>query len=64
VIGAGNCPWDMDLAVRKRFCKKVYVKLPDLNTRELLFKEQFSTAPNNNLLSAENLNYMASQTEG
>jgi len=63
VIGAGNCPWDLDLAVKKRFVRKVYVKLPDLNTRELLFKEQFAET-SNNLSSPENLNYLASQTEG
>jgi len=62
VIGAGNRPWDLDLAVRKRFDRRIYIKLPDSNTRELLLKDQFSKVPN--IFTPEDFISMASQTEG
>jgi vacuolar protein-sorting-associated protein 4 len=30
ILGATNCPWAIDQAVRRRFEKRVYIPLPDL----------------------------------
>eukprot|EP00048_Salpingoeca_helianthica_P001129 m.46894 g.46894 ORF g.46894 m.46894 type:complete len:516 (-) comp11197_c1_seq1:65-1612(-) len=33
VLGATNCPWELDSAFLRRFQKRVYLPLPDLETR-------------------------------
>lgn len=38
VIGATNCPWDLDSAILRRFQKRIFVPLPDKNEREALLK--------------------------
>ncbi|HMF30602.1 MAG TPA: AAA family ATPase, partial [Candidatus Lokiarchaeia archaeon] len=38
VLGATNRPWDMDSAMLRRFEKKIYVPLPDLESREQIFQ--------------------------
>lgn len=29
VIGASNCPWDIDDAIRRRLEKRIYIPLPN-----------------------------------
>lgn len=38
VIAATNLPWDIDSAMMRRFQKKVYVPLPDRESRRALFR--------------------------
>jgi SpoVK/Ycf46/Vps4 family AAA+-type ATPase len=37
-IGATNVPWEIDSAFRRRFQKRIYVPLPDIEAREVIFK--------------------------
>ncbi|MHA1682753.1 MAG: AAA family ATPase [Promethearchaeota archaeon] len=38
VLGATNRPWDLDPAFLRRFEKKVYIPLPDIESREAILK--------------------------
>ena len=38
VLGATNRPWDIDEAFRRRFEKRIYLPMPDLDARTELFK--------------------------
>lgn len=38
IIGATNCPWDLDPAILRRFQKKIYVPLPNAKERVELFQ--------------------------
>jgi len=38
IIGATNRPWDLDPAFLRRFEKRIYVPLPDLESRKQIFK--------------------------
>ena len=29
IIGATNCPWNIDKAIRRRFQKRIYIPLPN-----------------------------------
>ena len=38
MIAASNHPWDLDEAIRRRLEKRIYIPLPDISSRETLFK--------------------------
>lgn len=62
VMAATNRPQELDEAALRRFTKRVYVTLPDLQTRIMLLKRLL--AKHNDPLSAEELFEMAVLTEG
>ncbi|KAG1650909.1 Spastin [Nymphon striatum] len=62
VMGATNRPQDLDDAVLRRFTKRVYVGLPDQETRTYLLKQLLSK--HNSPLSPDKLNQLAKLTEG
>ncbi len=45
VLGATNLPWDLDDAIRRRLEKRIYIPLPDSDTRQELFKLNLSCLP-------------------
>lgn len=57
LMGATNLPWALDIGMRRRFEKRIYIPLPDCNARALIFKKQ---AP---FLSALQLQKLAERTE-
>eukprot|EP00484_Ammonia_sp_Unknown_P006896 CAMPEP_0197074146 /NCGR_PEP_ID=MMETSP1384-20130603/210962_1 /TAXON_ID=29189 /ORGANISM="Ammonia sp." /LENGTH=485 /DNA_ID=CAMNT_0042512987 /DNA_START=36 /DNA_END=1493 /DNA_ORIENTATION=- len=61
VLGATNCPWDLDPAVRRRFVKRVYIALPELHARKVMFKIH---AGKDTLLSEQDYDVLAQRTEG
>lgn len=52
LIGATNKPWNLDGAFLRRFQKRIYISLPDLNTRRGIF-EHYS----NKLLQIEKISF-------
>ncbi|XP_034940074.1 spastin isoform X2 [Chelonus insularis] len=62
VMAATNRPQELDEAALRRFTKRVYVTLPDLQTRITLLKRLL--AKHNNPLSPEELKRTAVLTEG
>ncbi|XP_029827708.2 spastin isoform X2 [Ixodes scapularis] len=62
VMGATNRPQELDDAALRRFTKRVYVTLPDHNTRVILLEKLLKK--HNNPLSADKLKYLARLTEG
>ena len=40
VLGATNLPWALDPAIRRRFERRVYIPLPDLEAREYLIRNK------------------------
>jgi katanin p60 ATPase-containing subunit A1 len=45
VLGATNHPWDLDDAMRRRLEKRIYIPLPDLETREQLLHINLKEVP-------------------
>ncbi|XP_011861782.1 PREDICTED: spastin isoform X2 [Vollenhovia emeryi] len=62
VMAATNRPQELDEAALRRFTKRVYVTLPDVQTRIVLLRRLL--AKHNDPLTPEELNEMALLTEG
>ena len=61
VLGATNHPWDLDDAMRRRLEKRIYIPLPDFETRKQLLKINLKDVP---LASDVDLNEIAEKLEG
>lgn len=44
-LGATNCPWDLDPAIRRRFQKRIYISLPEAEARSVMFKIHIGATP-------------------
>jgi katanin p60 ATPase-containing subunit A1 len=45
ILGATNHPWDLDDAMRRRLEKRIYIPLPDTETRQQLLKINLTKVP-------------------
>lgn len=61
-LGATNCPWDLDPAIRRRFVKRIYIPLPEKEARQIMFKIHIGKTPHE--LSDNDYVIMAERTEG
>lgn len=61
VIGATNLPWDLDSAILRRFQKRIYIPLPDAQTRATIFRLSIGSEA---MISSENIRRLSLITEG
>ena len=62
VIAATNIPWDLDSAIRRRFEKRIYIPLPDVQARFDLISKALAETPNS--LVPADIQSLARATEG
>ncbi|KAG0665458.1 hypothetical protein C6P45_000455 [Maudiozyma exigua] len=62
VLGATNFPWVIDDAARRRFSRRLYIPLPDFETRLYHLKRLLLNQPNS--LSEDDLDAITKLTEG
>lgn len=62
VLGATNIPWALDTAIKRRFEKRVYIPLPELDARRRMFELNIGSTPCQ--LTSKDLRLLASETEG
>lgn len=47
ILGATNIPWELDAAIRRRFEKRVYIPLPEAESRTYMVKLHLGDTPSN-----------------
>jgi vacuolar protein-sorting-associated protein 4 len=62
VLGASNVPWELDPAIRRRFEKRIYIPLPDIQARTVMFKLRLGKTPNK--LTEEDFLELGKASEG
>lgn len=62
VLGATNIPWALDLAIKRRFEKRIYIPLPDLEARKRMFELNVGETPC--ALESKDWRKLASLTDG
>jgi vacuolar protein-sorting-associated protein 4 len=62
VLGATNCPWDLDAAIRRRFERRIYIPLPDPHARKAMLQLSIGSTPTS--LSEEQKDNIAQETDG
>lgn len=62
VLGATNIPWQLDAAIRRRFEKRIYIALPDIEARSKVFELNVGSTPCD--LSSKDYKLLGEMTEG
>ncbi|KAF8188279.1 P-loop containing nucleoside triphosphate hydrolase protein [Mycena galopus ATCC 62051] len=62
VIGATNIPWQMDVSIKRRFQKRIYIPLPGLDARQRMFELHVGETPCE--LAQVDYHVLATKTEG
>ncbi|MES1909486.1 MAG: hypothetical protein MHM6MM_002215 [Cercozoa sp. M6MM] len=62
VLGATNLPWGLDSAIRRRFEKRIYIPLPDIEARKVMLKLNIGDTPNT--LTDRDLDTLAERCDG
>ena len=62
VLGATNVPWELDPAIRRRFERRIYIPLPEIQARTGQFKIRLGKTPHN--LTEEDFLSLGHSTEG
>lgn len=62
VLGATNIPWQLDAAIRRRFERRIYISLPELEARTRMFEINIGTVPCE--CSAQDFKVLAEMTDG
>lgn len=62
VLGATNIPWALDNAIKRRFEKRIYIPLPEMDARRRMFELNVGSTPCE--LTRDDYNKLAKKTEG
>ena len=62
VLGATNIPWQLDAAVRRRFERRIYIALPDVEARTRMFELNIGDVPCD--CTPHDLKILAEMTDG
>jgi vacuolar protein-sorting-associated protein 4 len=62
VLGATNCPWDLDPAIRRRFERRIYIPLPEVDARQKMFELNIGDTPHT--LNRRDIRSLAERSDG
>ena len=62
VLGATNIPWSLDVAIKRRFEKRIYIPLPEPEARRQMFELNVGETPCK--LTSKDYRYLSDRTEG